>query len=130
MDPMPNLVHDAVPGEAAAMAALLERLEACSRAQPQRVLRLRGALPGDTRAGGASATSDQASAGEAFELLIFRGFSSSTTHPTAADPDEPALPPGAVIHAAEWLAAPLQAGAEHSLWGPGTVQELLAQEQA
>ena len=119
MDPMPNLVHDAVPGEAAAMAALLERLEACSRAQPQRVLRLRGALPGDTRAGGASATSDQASAGEAFELLI-----------TAADPDEPALPPGAVIHAAEWLAAPLQAGAEHSLWGPGTVQELLAQEQA
>lgn len=75
----------------ATIAGLLAGLEERSRSRTDRVLRLRGSLPD----------------GEAFELLIFRGFSSSTTHPTAADPDRPALPEGSRIGSAELLAAPL-----------------------
>ena len=53
-----------------------------------------------------------------FELLIFRGFSSSTTHPTAFDPDRPALPESARITAAELLAGPLNPAGERRLAGP------------
>ena len=89
----------------ASIAALLLELEERSRGRPDRVLRLRGSLP----------------AGEAcepFELLIFRGFSSLTTHPTAFDPDRPALPEGSHIDAAELLQAPLIPDAELRLAGP------------
>ena len=68
-----------------AVAAQLAALEAISRERPDRVLRLRGELPGD------------AGSWEPFELLIFRGFSSSVSHPTAFDPDQPALPATARI---------------------------------
>ena len=94
------------------IAALLERLEALSREHPQRVLRLRGQLP-------------PAAGGEPFELLIFRGFSSSTTHPTAEDPDQPALPEGTRIEGAELLAGPLRPGAEQVIVGPVAVDLLL-----
>ena len=57
--------------------ALVQALEERTRVLPQRVVRLRGQV-GD----------------EPFELLIFRGFSSSTTHPTAFDPDASVLPEG------------------------------------
>lgn len=76
------------------IATLLMELEERSRARPDRVLRLRGCLPAE---GGE----------EPFELLIFRGFSSLTTHPTAFDPDRPALPEGSRIDSAELLEAPL-----------------------
>jgi hypothetical protein len=96
------------------IASLLAALEECSRARPDRVLRLRGQLPvngaGEPDAGGA--------AHEPFELLIFRGFSSSTTHPTCFDPDRPALPEGARIESAELLAGPLIPGAATVLVGP------------
>ena len=95
------------------IAALLAQLEALSREQPQRVLRLRGQLPA-------------ADGPEPFELLIFRGFSSSTTHPTAFDPDRPALPEQAVLASVELLAGPLVPGEEQVLWGPGSVEALLA----
>jgi len=94
------------PGAPAAgsVAALLARLEELSRARPDRVLRLTGTCPGEA-----------AAAQEPFELLIFRGFSSSTTHPTAFDPDRPALPEGSRIEAAELLQGPLDPAAEQRL---------------
>ncbi len=79
------------------IAALLAALEEVSRGRPDRVLRLSGRLPA---AAGENGT-------EPFELLIFRGFSSSTTHPTAFDPDRPALPEDASVEQAELLQGPL-----------------------
>jgi hypothetical protein len=45
-------------------------------------------------------------AGELAEILVFRGFSSSLTGPTATDPDVPVLPPAAEITAIDRLQAP------------------------
>jgi hypothetical protein len=58
-------------------------------------------------------------------LLIFRGFSSSTTHPTAFDPDQPALPTDAEITGAELLAGPLNPAAEELLAGPLPAESFL-----
>ncbi len=80
---------------------VLSQLEAISSQRPDRVLRLGGVL-----------------AGEPLELLIFRGFSSSTTHPTAFDPDQSALPEGALIQTASLLSGPLNPAAEQVLSGP------------
>jgi hypothetical protein len=66
------------------------------------------ALDGEAPAG-------QAQVWEPFELLIFRGFSSSVTHPTAYDPDQSALPPGAVLGSADLLAGPLDPSNERLL---------------
>jgi len=93
------------------VAALLAALEAISRERPDRVLRLVGTLP--------LPEPDPSGAGEElFELLIFRGFSSSVTHPTAFDPDQPALPASAHITAALLLAGPLNPSDERCLAGP------------
>jgi hypothetical protein len=89
---MSHPAHDLVAG-----------LEAISRGRPDRVLRLSGGL--------VSAGSGE----EPYELLIFRGFSSSTTHPTAFDPDQPLLPEGVVLRTAELLAGPLNPAAEQVL---------------
>jgi hypothetical protein len=97
------------PEAPATIAALLLELEERSRARPDRVLRLRGSLPADPEPTGGQ---------EPFELLIFRGFSSLTTHPTAFDPDRPALPEGSRIDAAELLQAPLIPDSERRLKGP------------
>ena len=102
----------ASPERPASIAALLLELEERSRARPDRVLLLRGSLPRDQGE-------------EPFELLIFRGFSSLTTHPTAFDPDRPALPEGSLIASAELLQAPLIPGAETTLEGPGPVEAYL-----
>jgi hypothetical protein len=96
------------------VASLLARLEELSRGRPDRVLRLSGNLPAEP--GGEP---------EAFELLIFRGFSSSTTHPTAFDPDRPALPEGSTITGAELLQGPLLPGVEVLLAGPSPVAAFL-----
>jgi hypothetical protein len=95
-----------------AIAALLAALEACSREHADRVLRLRGQLP-------------LAQANEPFEVLIFRGFSSSISHPTAHDPDQPLLPEAAVIESAELLLGPLSPGNEQQLRGPAAPQLFL-----
>jgi hypothetical protein len=84
------------------IAELLTALEAASRSRPDRVLRLRGRLPA-------------ASGDEPFELLIFRGFSSSVSHPTAFNPDQPALGEEARIEAADLLLGPLNPAAEQVL---------------
>ena len=86
----------------------LSQLEAISSQRPDRVLRLAGLL-----------------AGEPLELLIFRGFSSSTTHPTVFDPDQSALPEGALIHTASLLAGPLNPAAEQVLAGPSDLDVVL-----
>ncbi|NDG75188.1 MAG: hypothetical protein EBX49_07625 [Synechococcaceae bacterium WB8_1B_136] len=88
------------------VAALLAALEELSRGRPDRVLRLRGVLPADD------------GELEPFELLIFRGFSSSVSHPTAFDPDQPALPVTARVMEAELLLGPLNPLQEQLLSGP------------
>ena len=88
------------------VSELLARLEELSRSRPDRVLRLTGELPAE---GGGL---------EPFELLIFRGFSSSVSHPTAFDPDQPALPADARIDTAELLQGPLNPAQERCLAGP------------
>ncbi|HIK45791.1 MAG TPA: hypothetical protein IGR64_13040 [Leptolyngbyaceae cyanobacterium M65_K2018_010] len=45
-------------------------------------------------------------AGEADEVVIFRGFSSSLVRPTAFDPDVPVLPEGADIQSIDILEGP------------------------
>lgn len=106
MDPQPIS-----PEGPSSIAALLLELEERSRSRPDRVLRLRGTLPA-------------AMDGEPFELLIFRGFSSLTTHPTAFDPDRPALPEGSRIASAELLQAPLNPAAPLPVCEPVAVETL------
>ena len=95
------------------VADLLAALEVISREHPDHVLRLRGELPGEE------------GQLEAFELLIFRGFSSSVSHPTAFDPDQPALPADARIDGAELLQGPLSPTDERLLAGPTAAQRFL-----
>jgi hypothetical protein len=97
------------------VSALLGALEELSRGRPDRVLRLRGLLPVDEEGQPVDAPPGAALPMEPFELLIFRGFSSSVTHPTAFDPDRPALPAGARIERAELLAGPLDPQREQVL---------------
>ena len=90
--------------------ALVQALEERTRLDPQRVVRLRGDV-GE----------------EPFELLIFRGFSSSTTHPTAYDPDASVLPEGTLLKRAELLQGPLNPSGETVLAGPMDPADLLVQ---
>jgi hypothetical protein len=106
-----------------AVAALLAALEAISRDRPDRVLRLTGTLPNPEASEFGPA--GLAGPGEPFELLIFRGFSSSLSHPTGFDPDQPALPATARIEAAELLAGPLNPSQEQRLAGPVAVEHFL-----
>ena len=90
--------------------AVVQALEERTRSQPQRVVRLRGHVRD-----------------EPFELLIFRGFSSSTTHPTAFDPDASVLPEGTSLDQAELLQGPMSPSQEVVLAGPMPPNDLLAQ---
>ena len=88
-------------------------LERISRDYPRRVVRLTGFVR------------LKAGEPEPLELLIFRGFSSCTTHPTAFDPDQSVLPAGAQIEQACLLEGPLNQPTEMVLVGPGPVEQLL-----
>ena len=132
-------IGELAPSSQAPIAELLAALEALSRSHPDRVLRLKGRLPSGAWENG-TAGLDPADgvpggepplppAWEPFELLIFRGFSSLTTHPTAFDPDRPALPPQARISTAELLAAPLDPEGEVRLAGPAAAQVFLEAER-
>ena len=90
--------------------ALVQDLEERTRLSPDRVVRLHGFV-----------------LDEPFELLIFRGFSSSTTHPTAFDPDATVLPENTRLEWAELLQGPLNPAGETRLVGPLKPQDLLAQ---
>ena len=89
---------------------LLRALEERSRSSPDRVVRLTGTVDA-----------------EPCELLIFRGFSSSTTHPTSFDPDAPVLPLPVVLENAELLEGPLQPEQVKVVLGPMTPEQLLDQ---
>ena len=89
---------------------MVQALEERTRLQPKRVVRLRGQV-----------------GNESFELLIFRGFSSSTTHPTAFDPDVSVLPEGTSLDQAELLQGPLSPEQEVVLAGPMPPSQLLTQ---
>ena len=105
----------------ASIAELLLALESLSRSRPDRLLRLRGQVP-------VNAMGDPDGTGqglEPFELLIYRGFSSSTTHPTAFDPDRPALPEGSRIESAELLEGPLDPAVQRVRTGPVVATEFL-----
>ena len=91
-------------------SVLVQKLEERTRLQPDRVVRLHGVV-----------------GAEPFELLIFRGFSSSTTHSTASDPDATVLPDGTQLQRAELLQGPLNPDEEIVLVGPISPDELLAQ---
>jgi len=88
---------------------VLPELESISRDRPDRALRLQGEMGN----------------GEALEVVIFRGFSSSLTLPTAFDPDQPLLPSEAKIESAVLLQAPLNPAAEQVLAGPRPAQDFL-----
>ena len=89
---------------------LVQQLEERTRLLPDRVVRLQGTVNC-----------------EPFELLIFRGFSSSTTHPTAFDPDASVLPEGTALERAELLQGPLNPAESTVLMGPLSPVALLAQ---
>jgi len=111
-----------MPSQPPTVAELLAALEELSRSRADRVLRLRGRLPvPDATSGGPGG----ADGFEPFELLIFRGFSSSVSHPTAFDPDQPALPADARIDGAELLQGPLSPTDERLLAGPAAAQRFL-----
>ena len=98
-----------MPGDRTSDAAdLVRQLEVCSRELPHFVIRLQG-------------RHDLAF----FELLIFKGFSSSTTHPTAFDPDTSILLPGTFLDQAELLQGPMMASSVVVVKGPVTPQMLL-----
>ena len=90
---------------------LVRAIEERSRNHPDRVVRLLGSV-GD----------------EPLELLIFRGFSSSTTHPTAFDPDASVLPEGTLLDQVEVLQGPLSPANEIVLAGPMQPGALLSDE--
>jgi hypothetical protein len=92
------------------LTELLRALEERSRQCPNRVVRLTGTVDA-----------------EPCELLIFRGFSSSTTHPTSFDPDAPVLLMPVVLENAELLEGPLQLEQVKVLMGPMTPEQLLDQ---
>ena len=89
---------------------LVQQLEERSRLDSERVVRLTGNVDG-----------------EPFKLLIFRGFSSSTTHPTAFDPDASVLPPSTRLEQAELLQGPLNPSDAVVLAGPMPPADLLVQ---
>ncbi len=76
-----------------------QRLEALSAHHPNWVLRCRGHL----------------ASGEPFELILFRGFSSSTSHSTTVDADGSLLQAGDQLETIEILKAPLQPDGEQIL---------------
>jgi len=92
-------------------ADLVQAFEERTRQNPDRVVRLRGRVED-----------------EPFELLIFRGFSSSTTHPTSFDPDASVLPAATLLNQAELLQGPLTPAHEIVLAGPMQPCALLSEE--
>lgn len=101
------------------LADMLLALETISRDRPDRVLRLLGTVP----------SLEDPTRIDPFELVVYRGFSSSTTHPTAFDPDEAVLPQGVVLTAAELLQGPLNPAHAVVLLGPEPVMTFLSPER-
>ena len=97
---------------------LLLALESISRGRSDRVLRILGTVPSVEEPGQL----------DPFELVLYRGFSSSTTHPISFDPDDVVLPQGVVLSAAQLLQGPLNPACEVVLLGPQPVDCFLSPE--
>ncbi len=63
-------------------------------------------------------------AGEEEQVAIFKGFSSSLTHPTAFDPDIPVLPEQGTITAIDRVASPYNPEKPHFLQQGLTWEEM------
>jgi hypothetical protein len=63
-------------------------------------------------------------AGEADQIAIFRGFSSSLMHPTAADPDVPVLPDEAKIISIDRVESPYNPEIPHYIQQGLTWEEM------
>ena len=96
---------------------LLKRLEAISITFPNRIARIKGKR--EIPKGGY----------EKVEVLIFRGFSSCTTHPTSYDPSSSPLPKGTCLLEGEILQGPMNPSEEISITGSCQPQELLDESQ-
>ena len=92
---------------------LVADLEELSQSRPDLLIRLTGILQ--------VARNTQ----ENLELLIFRGFSSSTTHPTSFDPNQSAVPNQTILDRGEILQSPLIPNHEKILFGPVKPSDLL-----
>ena len=55
---------------------------------------------------------------EPLEILVFKGFSSCTTHPTESNPDLSILPNNATLIQGEILKAPIEPSKELRVFGP------------
>ena len=69
---------------------ILAKLESISKDYPKKILRINGFL-------------DE----ESFELLVYKGISSCTTHPTEIDINSSPLPNNAVLDSAELIDVPI-----------------------
>ncbi len=58
------------------------------------------------------------------EVIIFRGFTSCTTHPTISDPNQSTIPPGGKLTEGEVLKAPFSPNNETIILGPMPIEEL------
>ncbi len=84
----------------------LKKLELISENKDDRILRLKGYI------------TNQDKKNEYLEIIIFKGFSSSITHPTEFDLSRSLLPDNAIIEKGELLYAPMDPKNEIILMGP------------
>ena len=92
---------------------LLHELEAISINFPNRIVRLKGKRK------------DLEGGYEKVEILVYRGFSSCTTHPTRYDPSLPSIPKGTHLIGGEILKGPMNPSEEISLTKLCQPKELL-----
>ena len=94
---------------------LINKLEEISLKRDDRIIRLKGIVYNKN-----GKTED-------LEIMIFRGYSSCTTHPTNNNPDESILPNGSKIISAEVLKFPFNPSKETILLGPIRAELILNQ---
>lgn len=91
--------------------SLLKKLERLSETAEKKILKLRGYVLLDN------------GMKEVLEILIYRGISSSTTHPTQFEIGDSILPENSKLMEAELLQAPINPAKEENLAGPFKPEE-------
>ena len=91
---------------------IIEELEEITIKRPDLLIRLKGIVKKN----------------EKYELLIYRGFSSSTTHQTSHNPYISVIPKDTELKSAELLEGPLNPSGEKILAGPMSLENLLQLE--
>ena len=90
---------------------ILKRLELISERKGKRLLRLKGYVNNKNK--------------DYLEIIIFKGFSSSITHPTEFDLSNSTLPNNAILEDGEILEAPMDPKNEVILIGPININQFL-----